>query len=71
LPTNLISVFSAASSGTDGVSLTMRDQSEHETFRAESNDLHMSSDEEEVPILRQGFYELARGQALKSNKHWK
>jgi hypothetical protein len=57
--------FSVASVGADGVSLTMRDQSEHEIFRAESNDLPTSSDEEEVSILLEELYDLARRQALK------
>jgi hypothetical protein len=58
--------FTVASGGTDGMlSLTMRDQSEHEIFRAEADDLPTSPDEAEISTLLEELYDLARRQALK------
>ena len=58
--------FTVARGGTDGaLSLTMWDQSQHEIFRAESDDLPTSPDEEEISILLEELYDLARRQALK------
>jgi hypothetical protein len=58
--------FTVATSDIDGQPvLTMLDGSRNEIFRATSNDLPTSPDEEETSALLNELYELARRKALK------
>jgi hypothetical protein len=58
--------FTVTGSGPDAQPiLTMWDRAENEIFRAISNDLPTSSEEEEISLLLQELYDLARRQALR------
>jgi hypothetical protein len=63
----LIFSFTVATSGMENPQpvLRMWDKSDNEIFRAESNDLPTSPEEEEVSQMIDEIYELARRQALK------